>query len=87
MKALSSLMFIVEKRDGRVKEQTYAVGSKQRTLPGYVKSDWDFPTVTTYGVIITSTIESNEGRDVAVDDLPNTFLNANNSEKISCFLK
>ena len=83
IKALSSFMFIVEKRDGRVKLQKCAVGSNQGTFPVYVKSDWDSPTVTTDGVIITSTIESHEGRDVAVANLPNAFLNANNYEKLS----
>ena len=39
MKATSSLMFIVEKCNGRVKAQKCAVGSYQRTFPGYVKSD------------------------------------------------
>ena len=47
MKALSSLMFIVEKRDGRFKAQNYAVGSKQRTFPGYSRLDWASPTFTT----------------------------------------
>ena len=56
MKALSSLMFIVEKHNGRVKAQKCAVVSKQRTFPGYIKSDWALPTVTTYVVIITSAI-------------------------------
>ena len=87
MKALSSLIFIVEKRDGRVKAPQCAVGSNKSTLPGYVKSDWALPTVATDGVIITSTIEANEGRDVAVADLPNAFLNANNSEKTLMLLK
>ena len=73
MKDISSFIFIVEKRDGRVKEQKCAVGIKQRTFTGYVKSDWDLPTVTTDGVIITSTIETHECRDVAVADIPNVF--------------
>ena len=42
-------------------------------------------TVMTDGVIITSTIEAHEGRDVTVGDLPNAFLNANNYEKLSFF--
>ena len=49
MKALSPLMFIVEKCYGRVKEKRCAVGSMQRNFPGYVKLGWDFPTVTTEG--------------------------------------
>ena len=56
IKALYALMFIVEKHDGRVKARRVAVGSKQRIFPGYVKSDWSTPTVTTDGVIITLTI-------------------------------
>ena len=87
IKALYALMFIVEKRDGRVKARKVAVGSKQRTFPGYVKSDWSSPTVTTDGVIITSTIEAHEGRDVAVLDLPNEFLHADNKEERLMLLK
>ena len=87
MKALSSLVFIDEKRDGRVKARTCAVCSKQRTFPGYVKSGWASPMVTTDGVIITSTIEIHEGRDVAVADIPNAFHNANNSEENLMLLK
>ena len=39
------------------------------------------------GVIITSTIEAHEGRDVAVIDLPYAFLNADNNEQTLMFLK
>ena len=49
--------------------------------------DWDFPTVTTDGVIMTSTIEAHEGRDVAVADIPNAFLIANNYERNLIILK
>ena len=38
-KALSSLMFIVGKRDGRIKARKCAVGSKQRTFEGYSEAD------------------------------------------------
>ena len=51
-------MFIVEKRNGVVKARKCSVGSKQRTFPRYVKSEWDSPTVSTDVVIITSTIEA-----------------------------
>ena len=80
-------MFIVEKRNGVVKARKCAVGSKQRTFPGYVKSEWASPKVSTDGVIITSTIEAHEGRDVAVIDLPNAFLNADNNEQTLMLLK
>ena len=87
MKALSSPMFIAEKRDGRVKERKCAVGIRQRTFPGYVKLDWDLPMVTTDGVVITPTIKAHEGHDVAVADIPNEFINANNSKKTLMILK
>ena len=87
MKALSALMFIVEKRNGDIKAIKCAVGSKQRTFPGYVKSEWASPTVSTDGVILTSTFEAHEGRDVAVIDLPNAFLTADNNEQTLMLLK
>ena len=87
IKAFYALMFIVEKCDGRVKARKVAVGSKQRTFPGYVKSEWSSPTVTTDGVIITSTIEAHEGRDVATADFPNAYLHADNNEQTLMLLK
>jgi hypothetical protein len=39
MKDLSALMFIVEERNGDIKAKKIAVGNKQRTFPGYVKSE------------------------------------------------
>ena len=87
MKALLALMFIIEKRNGVIKARKCAVGSKQRTFPGYVKSEWASPTVSTDGVIITSTIEAHQGRAVAVADLPNAFLNAFNNEQTLILLK
>ena len=84
-KALYALMFIVEKRDGRVKAHKVAVGSNQRTFPGYVKLDWSSPAVMTDGVIITPTIEAHEGRDMAVADFPNVFLHAVIKRKPSCY--
>ena len=87
MKALSALMFIVEKRNEDIKARKCAVGSKQRTFLGYVKSEWAFPTVSTDGVIITSTIEVHQGRDIATADLPNAFLNAFNNEQTLMLLK
>ena len=87
MKALSALMFIVEKRNGNIKARKCAVGSKQRTFPGYVKAEWASPTVSTDSVIITSTIEAHQGRAIAVADLPNPFLNAENNEQTLMLLK
>ena len=87
LKALSALMFIVEKRNGDIKARKCAVGSNQRTFPGYVKSEWASPTVSTDGVIIISAIEAHQGRDIAVIGLPNAFLNADNNEQTLMLLK
>ena len=87
VKALSALMFIVEKRNGDIVARKCAVGSKQRTFPGYVKSEWASPTVSTDGVIITSMIEAHQGRAIAVADLPNAFLNAFNNDQTLMLLK
>ena len=87
-KTLSSLMFIVEKRDGRIKKaRKYAVGSKQRTFEGYNKADWASPTVSTDGVLITSAIEAHEGRHIAMCDLPCAYLNTDNNEETIMLLK
>ena len=87
IKALYTLMFIVEKHDGRVKSRKVAVGSNPRIFPGYVKSVWSSPAVTTDGVITTSTIEAQEGCDVAVVDFPNEFLHTDNKKKTLMLLK
>ena len=68
-KVLDSLAFIKEKRDGRVKTRMCADGRKQRI--DEKKGENTSPTATTEAVIITSTIDAKEGRDVATMDIPN----------------
>jgi hypothetical protein len=60
-------VFLKEKRDGSVKGRTCADGRKQRETaePGTATS----PTVTLESVLITSTIEAFEGREVVVVDI------------------
>jgi hypothetical protein len=86
-RALSALMFIVEKRDGRVKARKCAVGSKQRTFEEYDKHASTSPTVSTGGVFITSAIEAHEERDVATFDVPGAFLHTDNDEETIMLLK
>ena len=77
MKALSALTYVhcrEEKWGGDIKARTCAVRSKQHTFPGYVKLEWASPTVSMDGVIITSTIEAHQGREIAIADLSNAFL-------------
>jgi hypothetical protein len=69
--ALESHMFLKEKRDGSKKGRTLAGGNKQR---GYIcKEDASSPTVSVESVLLTCVVDAEEGRDVAVIDIPNAF--------------
>ena len=71
-RAMDSLIFLVEKRDGRVKARTRANGGAQR---GYInKEDSASPTALTEAIILTATVEAREQRDVMTVDIPNTFI-------------
>ena len=49
-----------------------AGGNKQR---GYIsKEDASSPTVTSESVLLSCIIDAEEGRDVAVNDIPNAFI-------------
>ena len=62
LKALSSLMFLKEKRNGKVKGRVCVNGTPQRA---YIrKEDASSPTVANESVFITSVIASNEKRFV-----------------------
>ena len=80
--ALESLLFITEKRDGRIKSRKCAMGNKQRTYDGYDKSAGSSPTVTTKGLILTCGVDAFEGRKMAIVDVGTAFLHADNDEEI-----
>ncbi len=86
MDALSSLMFLKEKRDATVKARMCADGRKQRdgTRP---KQETTSPTVATESVFITTVVDAHEGRDVACYDIPGAFLHAHLDEKVTMVLK
>jgi hypothetical protein len=86
-KALSSLMNIIEKQDGRVCACTCADGSKEQFEPGYKKEDGASPTVATDSILISATIDAHKGRDVATIDIPDAFLNAYNNKETIMLLK
>jgi hypothetical protein len=83
---LECRMFLKEKRDGKTKGRTVAGGNKQR---GYIpKEDASSPTVATESVLLTCIIDSEEGRDVAVIDIPNAFVQTRvEHEKYMAFIK
>jgi hypothetical protein len=56
---LETHMFLKEKRDGFLKGRTVAGGNKQRD---------------TEAVLLSCIIDAEEGRDVAVIDIPNAFI-------------
>ena len=71
-RAMESLIFLVEKRDGTVKGRACANESVQR--PYIDKDDATSPTVSTEAVLITSVLEAKQNRDVMTADIPNAFV-------------
>jgi hypothetical protein len=70
---LESHMFLKEKRDGKIKGRTVAGGNKQQDYIS--KEDASSPTVATESVqLLSCIIDAEEGRDVAVIDIPNAFI-------------
>ena len=72
--ALPYLMFLKEKRSGQIKGRGCADGRRQRLYTS--KEEASSPTVSIEAVILTSTIDAAEGRDVATVDIPNAFMQA-----------
>mgnify|MGYP000055058244 CR=1 FL=1 len=69
---LESHLFLKEKRDTTVKGRMVAGGNKQR---GKIdKLDASSPTAALESVLLTAVIDAHEGRDVAVIDIPNAFV-------------
>ena len=75
-KALEALIFLTEKRDGKIKGRACANGSKQREWMS--KEESASPTVSLPAVIVTAAMEVHEGREVAVVDIPNAFVQTEN---------
>ena len=80
--ALESLLFVTEKKDGRIKSRKCAMGNKQRTHDGYEKSAGNSPTITTWCLILMAAIDAHAGQDEATIDIKTAFLYVEN-EKIS----
>ena len=78
--ALTSLMFLTEKRSGEIKARACANGSTQRSH--IAKDEATAPTVTSEAIFIQSTIFAHEGRDIATCDIPGAFLQADNPDYV-----
>jgi hypothetical protein len=83
--ALASLIFITEKRCGRVKSRACVNGNPQREyIP---KETAASPTVMNDSVMITSAIDAHEGRKVVTCDIPGAFLHADLDEEVVMLLR
>ena len=81
------MLFITEKRNGDIKARKVADVSKQRSYDGYDKSDGSSSAVATDSIFLTGVVDAREGREVAILDIANTFLRAENDERILLFLR
>ena len=78
--SLGYLMFLKQKRSGLIKGRGCADGRKQRVHTG--KEEKTSPTVATESVMLTSTIDAREGRDVATVDIPGAFMHSDQDETV-----
>ena len=71
-KAMNSLIFLTEKRDGTIKARACANGSVQRK---YIhKEDAASPTVSVETLLTTCVIDAKQNRNVRTLDIPNAFV-------------
>jgi hypothetical protein len=69
-KAMESLLFLTEKRDGRIKGR----------LEWLSKDDATAPTASLESIMLTAIIEAKEKRDVMTADIPNAVIQAHMPE-------
>ncbi len=79
-KALSSLIFLMEKKSGVIKARSCANGNPQREH--IAKEEAAAPTVALESVFITSTIDAKENRKVVMVDIPGAFIHADNKDYV-----
>lgn len=79
-RALRYLMYLKQKRCGRIKARGCADGRKQRLYKS--KEETSSPTVSTDAVFLTSIIDAKEKRIVVTLDIPGAFLHADIDEVI-----
>jgi hypothetical protein len=76
--ALPYLMFLKQKRSGKIKGRGCADGRRQKLYSN--KEDASLPTVSIESVMLTSIIEASKKRDIATVDVPGAFLQADMDE-------
>ena len=85
--SLASMLFITEKINGDVKARKVEIGSKHLTYDGYNKSNGSSLTVKTDSVFPTRVVDAHERRAVAMLDIKNAFLHAENDEYVLMWLR
>jgi hypothetical protein len=85
MRALSSLLFLKEKRTGDVKGRACINGAPQRAYIS--KEEAASPTVSVESTFITATIAAAEKRKVRCYDVPSAFVNTDIDEDVIMVLK
>ncbi len=76
-------MFVKKKRTGQIKAHTVAWGNKQSDFIS--KENVSSLTVATESVLLTSLVDAQENRDVAIVGIPNAFIQTvmeNNEDKV-----
>jgi hypothetical protein len=79
-KALSSFIFLRQKKNGAVKARSCANGNPQREH--ITKEEAAAPTVALELVFLTSTIDAKENREVVAINIPGAFLHADNEDYV-----
>jgi hypothetical protein len=79
-RSLAYLMFLKQKRSGKIKGRGCADGRKQRLYKN--KADVSSPTVAIESVMLSCAIDAKEGRDVATCDVPGAFMQTDIDELI-----
>jgi hypothetical protein len=79
-KALNYLMFLKQKRCGRIKGRGCADGRKQRLYK--TKEETSAPTVAIESLFLTCTIDAKERRTVTTTDIPGAFMQTDIDEVI-----
>ena len=79
-RSLNYLMFLKEKRCGKIKARGCADGRKQRAWIG--KDEASSPTVMIESLLLSCVIDATEGRDVATVDIPGAFMQADMDETV-----
>jgi hypothetical protein len=74
-RAMESLIFLTEKKDGRIKARTCTNGSTQQEYTD--RKEATSPTAMKESHLITAVIDAKQGRDVMAADIPNAFVQMN----------